>query len=112
MNKFILISISTVIALLIGIAALGIAHNRNIKWQHMPDGICYEVNIGGNVWPDRCYTNTYERIDATTIFFPEGYWVFEPSKKPFGRPTWVFHQTEVMNVAEYSIVYITFVASE
>jgi len=112
MNKFILISISAITLLLIAVSAFGTAHNRSIKWQQMPNDIRYEVIVNDNVWPDRYYASTYEEIDATTIVFSEGYWVFEPSKKPFGGSAWVFHQSHVLSVRGYSVVDITIITSE
>jgi hypothetical protein len=73
----------------------------------MPDDIRFEIKNSDNIWPNRCYVSAYERIDSNTINFPEGYWVFEPSKTPFGRTSWVFYAAETKSYERiYSIVEI------
>jgi hypothetical protein len=109
MSKFITISLTIITVLLIGVAFFGTVNSRNNKWQQMPDSILYEIYISGNTWPDRCYTSTYEKIDSETIYFPEGYWVFEPSKHPLGSVAWVFHSSETKGDKDhrYTITDIT-----
>jgi len=105
MSKFIIGALSISLVLLIGIAYFGIYGNRDDKWKQAPEGLRYEIRIAGNKWPDRYYVRTYDTNtkDIYTISFPEGYWIYEPSSKPFGKASWVLKpaSTEELN---YSIV--------
>ncbi|MCL1885963.1 MAG: hypothetical protein FWF98_04320 [Dehalococcoidia bacterium] len=114
MRRIIVGSVAAFMVVLICMAYFGTVNSRDIKWHQMPDGLIYEVYIAGNTWPDRCYASTYEAIDTNTINFPEGYWVFEPSKKLFGSSSWVFHQAETKGDENhrYTVTRITTTVKE
>lgn len=107
MNKLILSTVSVALVIFIVAAGLGIQNNLNLKTRYMPADIRYDITIPSNIWPDHYYVSAYDRPQPRSVYFPDGYWTYEPGKKPFCSPMWVFHVGELtLAEADYTVVEI------